>query len=201
LETLTGNRPAEQEQSVTNSILTILKAHSGPLSTAQIIQRLTSMGHTPQPTSVATVLSRLAQQGKIMKADDGYEAINIDLENPKTLVDALLLVIKASEDGESQPASEFAKRLAQLLGGLPVKQEVIEWLLSDLANRPDRLIGAYRSALGESGYPVYHWLGNRRTKAEQTAARKAVVGINQIGLGRAEATLFAKRRRREGVTI
>jgi hypothetical protein len=72
LQTLAGDN-REQERSVTKSIVTILRANPGPLPTVQIIQRLISMGHTPQPASVATLLSRLAQQGKITKADDGYE--------------------------------------------------------------------------------------------------------------------------------
>jgi predicted transcriptional regulator len=71
LQTLTGDQP-DQEQSVTSSILMVLNASPGPLPTVQIIQRLQSMGYTPQPTSVATLLSRLAKDGKIMKADDGY---------------------------------------------------------------------------------------------------------------------------------
>jgi hypothetical protein len=71
LQTLAGDQP-DQERSVTSSILTILKASPGPLPTSQIIQRLVSMGHAPQATSVATLLSRLSRDGKIMKADDGY---------------------------------------------------------------------------------------------------------------------------------
>lgn len=71
LQTLTGDQ-RNQEQSVTSSILTVLNASPGPLPTAQIIQTLQSMGYTTQPTSVATLLSRLAKDGKIMKTDDGY---------------------------------------------------------------------------------------------------------------------------------
>lgn len=71
LQTLTSDQ-RDHEQSVTSSILTVLNASPGPLPTAQIIQRLQSMGYTTLPTSVATLLSRLAKDGKIMKADDGY---------------------------------------------------------------------------------------------------------------------------------
>jgi len=79
LQTLTSDQ-RDQEQSVTSSILTVLNASPGPLPTAQIIQRLQSMGYTTQPTSVATLLSRLAKDGKIMKADDGYRMTSSSTE-------------------------------------------------------------------------------------------------------------------------
>ncbi len=119
LQTLAGGHP-EQERSVTGSILTILKASPGPLRTAQIVERLVSMGHTVQPTSVATLLSRLAQQGKITKADDGYEWRNIMLPKPSPegshQVDAFVqrfskavcfLIAPDPTDGSASPATAF----------------------------------------------------------------------------------------------
>jgi hypothetical protein len=68
---------------VTGAILTILKASLGPLPVTQIIHRMQSMGHTPQAKSVATLESRLAQQGKIMKADDGYGPATASMQKRK----------------------------------------------------------------------------------------------------------------------
>jgi hypothetical protein len=84
LQTLAGNHSDhEQQQSVTGAILTILKASPGPLPVTQIIQRLQSMGYTPQAKSVATLVSRLAQQGKIGKADDGYGPATASMQKRK----------------------------------------------------------------------------------------------------------------------
>ena len=120
-----------------------------------------------------------------MKADDGYGIDQIDLENPKTWADAVLLTLKDTGWGESLPATEVADRLAQLLGH--VDPHKIETILSQLASEKNRLIEARNSKGDGSGVPVYYFLGPARSRLERTNARKAVVGMDKIGLGNAES--------------
>jgi predicted transcriptional regulator len=171
LQTLAGGR-VDHDLSVTDSILTVLQANPGPLPTAQIVQRLTSMGHTPQPSSVATLLSRLAQQGKIMKTDEGYAFITIDLENPKNLTDAVMLAMTDTGDGESVSAAQLVSYLAQLQ--MPVGQHRIEAILSQLSNAKNRYIEERVKPDG-SGVSVYHLLGPARSRQARTNARKRIV--------------------------
>ena len=177
LQTLAGCQP-DQEQSVTGSILTILKASAGPLPTAGIVQRLISMGHTPQPTSVATLLSRLAQQGKIMKADDGYAYSTIDLENPKTLADAVLEALKAIPGFEQ---SLTAAEVQQYLEKFQLRANLgkIETTLAHLAKGPNRFID---ERVG-NGVLVYYWRGPERNRQEQTLARDRLKGMDKKNLG------------------
>ena len=174
LQTLSGTG-LDLEESVTSSIMTILKANPGPLPTTQIIQRLKAMGQTPQPSSVATLLSRLVQQGRIMKANDGYQFSKIDLDNPKTLTDAVLLVIKSRPGAVL--ATDVVGHLRQWWNGFPFKPQSVESILANHASQWERLIDGRNSKPDGSGIPAYEWR-EPRTQGEMRKARKSVVDMN-----------------------
>lgn len=58
--------PAENATSLTDAILLVIKGWPGCATAAQVIDRLFMMGYEVQAASVATILSRLAKQGKVM---------------------------------------------------------------------------------------------------------------------------------------
>jgi hypothetical protein len=55
----------DNTESLTDAILLVLKAWPGNVTAPQVMERLFIMGYNAQTTSVATILSRLANQRKI----------------------------------------------------------------------------------------------------------------------------------------
>ena len=104
------------------------------------------------------------------------------LDNPKTLTDAILLVIKATRDRECITASDVVSRLGQMQ--VAAKPRSVATILSRLASGRERLIDAWRSPV--DGSVGYEWRGSPRSRSEQMSALKAIVGMNKIGLGRNE---------------
>ncbi len=54
------------EASLTDSILTILKAWNGFATVPQVLERLIIMGYQVQSTTVASILSRLVKTGQVL---------------------------------------------------------------------------------------------------------------------------------------
>jgi hypothetical protein len=67
LQTLTGVT-VENDQSLTEAILLVVKASPGFVSASEVMDRLFMMGFHAQTASVATILSRLAKTGKLIGA-------------------------------------------------------------------------------------------------------------------------------------
>jgi hypothetical protein len=55
----------DNTESLTAAILLVLKTWPGDATVPEVLERLFIMGYNAQRTSVATILSRLAKQGKI----------------------------------------------------------------------------------------------------------------------------------------
>jgi hypothetical protein len=64
LQTLTGVK-VENDQSLTDAILLVVKAAPGFVTASEVMDRLFMMGFHAQTASVATILSRLAKTGKV----------------------------------------------------------------------------------------------------------------------------------------
>ncbi len=174
LKSMTGES-AENEQTVTDAILTIVKGSSGSVTAIDVMDKLFMMGMQAQTASVATILSRLAKDGKVMKTRDGYRFSSIDLENPKTLRDAALLVIK-SQPG-TVPAKDVVDHLRSWWNGFPFKPQSVESFLANYASQKERLIDGRNTKPGGAGIVGYEWR-EPRTKAQMSNARKKVVDMN-----------------------
>jgi hypothetical protein len=59
---------ARLDQSLTDAILMAVKASLGYVTAAQVVDLLVEMGYQVQPASVATILSRLTKNSKIIHA-------------------------------------------------------------------------------------------------------------------------------------
>ncbi len=77
----------DNTESLTDAILLVLKAWPGNVTAPQVMDRLFMMGYNAQTASVATILSRLAKQGKI-EALRGFGTVGYGWKNGLSLTKA-----------------------------------------------------------------------------------------------------------------
>jgi hypothetical protein len=100
----------------------------------------------------------------------------IDLDNPKTLSDAISLIFKATREHECLTLADVLFRLNR--AQVNTNPQEVKSLLSVLASGENRRIGALNAPDG-SGLVGYEWLGNPRSQSEQTNALKAVLHMDK----------------------
>jgi hypothetical protein len=187
------------------------ESESGPLPPTSIRDELVKLGvnlseYASPMTVVHNTLGRLERQGEVVKHADGYawkwrpgeepkrsegtgkgdKPGMEQIDNPKTLSDAILLIIKATRERECITASDVVNRLARLQ--VLADPRSVESILTHLASGKNRRINAWNATDG-SGLVGYEWLGNPRSQSERTNALKAVVNMDKVGLGKADRSL------------
>jgi Ca2+-binding EF-hand superfamily protein len=70
LQSLMGSANVN-EQSLTDAIMTFAKAANGYITTAEVMERLITMGFESENATVATILSRMVKEGQLEKDAEG----------------------------------------------------------------------------------------------------------------------------------
>jgi hypothetical protein len=133
--------PALEDRTATSAVLDFVVSHGGSIITARAIAD--NLGLDQKVT--ATLLSRLAREGKLVKLDRGRYSSSRNLRNAKPQK-ALII---GGEDNWRKAFDAISKEMARALGPAAMKriQPTVEG--RGLRERTERLVETLRQELGD----------------------------------------------------
>jgi hypothetical protein len=130
-----------EDKTATGAVLDFVFTHGGTVITARAVAD--SLGLDQKVT--ATLLSRLAREGKLVKIDRGRYSSSRNLRSSKPLK-ALMI---GGEDNWRKAFDAISNEMARALGPAAMKRLQGTLEVQGLRARTERLIGALRQELGD----------------------------------------------------